>query len=275
LCGHSITKNLDDLYTLVGEAKALFASAKANDTNMFAYIDGLVAHTRLNDKQRRRYLVEELLGHLAEKGPIVKRRVVEPMSALRQWLRVRGFCAWLSTTTKTLRIIVSQVRRATTANVTQPKTGEERGTAVFRREQLAHAVNLHPIIKPTTGLLDTPMRLAVQKARALTVTLLLSLVVFRNQLVRQLLCPHTSELLERHLGDVVSTPDHLGVQLGRHRQVQPPGAVAQVFPRLCSGFCGLQIGRRKTFIGDGTALSNSRRRATRWWLKCSTVGAYS
>lgn len=104
LCGHSITKNLDDLYTLVGEAKALFATAKANDTNMFVYIDSLVAYTRLNDKQRRRYLVEELLGHLAEKGPIVKRRVVEPMSALRQWLRVRGFCAWLSTTTKILRI---------------------------------------------------------------------------------------------------------------------------------------------------------------------------
>lgn len=83
LYGHSITKNLDDLYTLVGEAKALFATAKAYDINMFAYIDGLVAHTGLSNEQRRRYLVKELLGHLAEKGPMVKRRVVEPMSALR------------------------------------------------------------------------------------------------------------------------------------------------------------------------------------------------
>lgn len=125
-----------------------------------------------------------------------------------------------------LSYIVPQVRRVTTANVTQSKTGEERGMAVFRREQSARAVNLHPTIKPKTGLLDTLMRLAFQKAGALTVTLLLSLVVLRNQLVRQLLCPHTGELLKRHLGDVFIAPPHLGVQLGRHRQVQPLGAVA-------------------------------------------------
>ncbi|MEM8514447.1 hypothetical protein RCH14_003792 [Massilia sp. MP_M2] len=253
----------------------MFAIAKAKDNNMFAYIDALVVHTRLNDKQRRRYLVEELLDHLAEKSPMVKASRCRADERASLLAACQGLLRMAQYNDQDLAYIVPQVRRATTVNVTPSKTGEKRGTAAFRREQSARMVNLHPAIKPKTGLLDTPMRLEFQKAGALTVTLLLSLVMLCNQLVRQLLGPHAGELLERHLRDVLRTPPHLGVQLGRHRQVQPLGAVAQVFPRLRSGCCGLQSGRRKTFIGDGTALSTSPRRAARWRLKCSPVGAYS
>lgn len=168
LYGNGITKALDDVFWAIGGHEALM---KLADKHGMAYIDyakGLAKDDRLDDQERRRYMVEELLGHIAEEGPGLKHRIKALLGALRGWLRSKGFPRMAALNDNDLAYIVSQARRATTANVTPTKTGQ-RQAAVFRREESARSVNLRPAVKAKVGLLDTPMRLAMQKTGALAV----------------------------------------------------------------------------------------------------------
>jgi hypothetical protein len=77
------------LFSLIVGAEGLFALADKNGVSHDGYAKAY-AKMEMSDRRKRRYMVEELLARIAEKGQPFDRRVKEVVGMIRAGLRKLG-----------------------------------------------------------------------------------------------------------------------------------------------------------------------------------------
>ncbi|MEJ7804349.1 MAG: hypothetical protein WKG03_00290, partial [Telluria sp.] len=170
LYGNHITSILDSLYKAIGSVEGIFEISDKLGIKMDHYVVDIGNHPKMKPNEKRRYIMEELLAHIAEQGPSLKQRVKELVGLWRSALRKLGFRRTALLDDADLAHILARARRAIKGKSTVPESvGQTARPAAFRAADPAGRVNLNPKVQPKLGLLDTPMRLAFQKTGALAV----------------------------------------------------------------------------------------------------------
>lgn len=91
LFGKNVTTQLDQLYRNIGGLDGLQAIAEAHGIDLNRYIESVYNNDKMDIDMRRRLMMEELLSHIAEKGPSFKRSVRAVIGSVRSRLRGLGF----------------------------------------------------------------------------------------------------------------------------------------------------------------------------------------
>ena len=176
--GANITTALDQLYRNVGGLKGLEKIAAQYNVDLSRYYGTIYNNDSYSHEMRRRLMMEELLAHIAEQGPSFKQKVKEVVGTVKFRLRKLGFD---SLTAKLgaydaadLARVLANVRNALMDAAPVGETGNATANArAARRAQFSLAprapMGAAPAVAPKLGLLDTPMRLAMQKTGALAV----------------------------------------------------------------------------------------------------------
>jgi hypothetical protein len=155
---------------LGGEAGLLEIAAKHGKRDTVAdYLKGLNEWRAKNPAKRPQWVVdsaatEELLSFITQEGPSFKRTVRAIIGGLRHALRKLGLARLANYGETDIARILSNAHKASLIGTAGVAATPE--LSMLRREESARSVNLHPAVKPKTGLLDTPMRLAFQKTGA-------------------------------------------------------------------------------------------------------------
>jgi hypothetical protein len=110
--GKAYERELNTLLDKIGGWEGIKAISAKHNIDLSEYLDGLEQDDRLSDSLKRAILTDELLAHIAEKGPSFKQKIKEMWGAVRDWLRRHGFVELAKYNDADLAYLLKQARRS-------------------------------------------------------------------------------------------------------------------------------------------------------------------